>query len=250
MIHSFLMIGQSNMAGRGFEADVKPINNPNLMMLVNGRWQPLRVPVNYDRADSGVSLAESFADEYSKAHPGVQVGLIPCADGGTEIAKWQKGTLLYDHAIYQVRLAERTSTVAGILWHQGETDIMENIPGYREKLEAVIKAFRDEPSLSQVPFLIGGLGLSFLKNFDESFVKYGDGIESIITQVATSTPLCAYVSPEGLTSNPDNLHFNAKSLREFGKRYFNEFDKLEDKTRVFIEKPREDGAVLNKIALL
>ena len=127
---------------------------------------------------------------------------------------------------------------------------MENIPGYREKLEAVIKAFRDEPSLSQVPFLIGGLGLSFLKNFDESFVKYGDGIESIITQVATSTPLCAYVSPEGLTSNPDNLHFNAKSLREFGKRYFNEFDKLEDKTRVFIEKPREDGAVLNKIELL
>ena len=37
MIHSFLMIGQSNMAGRGDIADVEPIENAHLKMLRNGR---------------------------------------------------------------------------------------------------------------------------------------------------------------------------------------------------------------------
>ena len=44
MIHSFLLIGQSNMAGRGNIADVERIDNPHLKMLRNGRWQPMIPP--------------------------------------------------------------------------------------------------------------------------------------------------------------------------------------------------------------
>lgn len=36
---SFLMIGQSNMAGRGFVHEVVPIYNERIQMLRNGRWQ-------------------------------------------------------------------------------------------------------------------------------------------------------------------------------------------------------------------
>ncbi|MBQ2401175.1 MAG: hypothetical protein II311_04070, partial [Lachnospiraceae bacterium] len=32
------------------------------------------------------------------------------------------GELLYDHAVMQSKLAQRTSEIAGILWHQGESD--------------------------------------------------------------------------------------------------------------------------------
>ena len=39
-VHSFLMIGQSNMAGRGEFADVEPIRNDLCYMLRMGRWQP------------------------------------------------------------------------------------------------------------------------------------------------------------------------------------------------------------------
>ena len=39
MIHSFLMIGQSNMAGRGFASEVEPIQNEHIKVLRNGRWQ-------------------------------------------------------------------------------------------------------------------------------------------------------------------------------------------------------------------
>lgn len=81
-------------------------------VLRNGRWQQMYVPVNCDRSFSGVSLAESFADAYQKEH-GVDVGLIPCADGGTQLEQWKEGSLLYDYAVLQERLAERTSTLAG-----------------------------------------------------------------------------------------------------------------------------------------
>ena len=84
MIHSFLMIGQSNMAGRGDMREVEPIRNPRLKVLRNGRWQPFFTPVNPDRPFSGVTMAESFADAYQRDHD-VDVGLIPFADGGTRL---------------------------------------------------------------------------------------------------------------------------------------------------------------------
>jgi hypothetical protein len=37
-VKSFLMIGQSNMAGRGYLHEVKPIVNERIVMLRNGRW--------------------------------------------------------------------------------------------------------------------------------------------------------------------------------------------------------------------
>jgi hypothetical protein len=43
VIHSFLLIGQSNMAGRGIIGEVPAIDHRGLMfMLRNGRWQPMQ----------------------------------------------------------------------------------------------------------------------------------------------------------------------------------------------------------------
>lgn len=67
-IYSFLMIGQSNMAGRGAIGEIEPVNNANCCMLRMGRWQTMSEPVNPDRPlsgiefPSGVSLATYFAD--------------------------------------------------------------------------------------------------------------------------------------------------------------------------------------------
>ncbi len=250
MIHSFLMLGQSNMAGRGFFDEVSPIDNTNLLVLRNGRWQKLFTPVNPDRRFSGVSLAESFALEYSKTHGNVLVGLIPCADGGTDIDDWREGGVLFDNAIYQARLADRTSNIAGILWHQGESDAKEGrVESYEEKLKKVISAFRKEKCLKDIPFIMGELG-----KWDRTSTPW-DGklyeiINNVIKKVATDTVNVGLATSDGLTSNEDFLHINAKSLREFGLRYFNAFSLLEDKNKVFIEKPREDGAIRNAISEL
>ena len=196
MIHSFLLIGQSNMAGRGNPADVEPIRNSHLLVLRNGRWQPLFVPVNPDRPFSGINLAESFADEYQKAH-GTDVGLIPCADGGTQLEQWKKGSLLFDHAVFQARLAERTSTIAGVLWHQGESDCSPELYAtYGSRLRRFYEDLTEELHLRDVPFLIGGLG-DYLAQMEKEGPYYSP-INEQMKRFAESEPMVGFVSAEGL----------------------------------------------------
>ena len=243
MIHSFLLIGQSNMAGRGFLDEAPKLDNRNMLVLRNGRWQPLYRPVNNDRAFAGYNLAETFAQDYLAQHEGVSIGLIPCADGGTSLGRWREGGLLYDNAVYQARLASRTSTIAGVLWHQGEGDCSKTrYPVYKEKLEAMIEAFRKDLDLYDVPFIVGGLG-DFLGEctLDPDFVNY-NYVNQALESVANADKRIGFASANGLSSNPDKLHFSTEALIEFGHRYYNAFSKLENKEKVFIEKPDVDSA--------
>ena len=235
MIHSFLLIGQSNMAGRGFTADVEPLpKNENIYVQRNGRWWPKYVPVNPDRVTAGVCLAETFALAYSADHPDVQIGLIPCADGGTSIDAWAEGGVLFDNAVNHARLAQRSSTIAGVLWHQGESNV-RNIEGYREKFIKMKSALVEKLGLCDVPFLCGGLG-DFLEIYKEGAFKEYNLINEIYEDLSKTDPMLGFVSAKGLTSNPDNLHFNAPSLYEFGYRYYEVFKTLENKEKIFEEK--------------
>ena len=219
MVHSFLLIGQSNMAGRGVIGSVAPIENPRLYVSRNARWQPMFVPVNPDRPFSGISLAESFADAYSRDHD-VDVGLIPCADGGTSLAQWAPGGLLYDHALMQARLARRTSVLRGILWHQGESDCSQEASAvYAEKLCELIRRLRRDLEMPEIPVVLGALG-DFLKEYDEGTRRYYPVINAALRQVAETQAATAFAPADGLSAKPDHLHFDAKSLREFGLRYY------------------------------
>ena len=66
-------------------------------------------------------MAYDLGDEYAK-YFNEYVGLIPCADGGTKLSQWMPGEILYDNAVNNAKLAQRTSEIVGILWHQGEND--------------------------------------------------------------------------------------------------------------------------------
>ena len=65
----------------------------------------------------------------------------------------------------------------------------------------------------------------------------------MLERYANNNKMTGFVSAKGLCSNPDNLHFCSKSLREFGVRYYEEFKKIEDKNKVFVEKATPDNAV-------
>ena len=68
MIKSYLMIGQSNMAGRGFLSEVEPVADKRLLMLRNCRWRPFSEPVNFDRPTAGVGLVSGFAKSFVEAN--------------------------------------------------------------------------------------------------------------------------------------------------------------------------------------
>jgi hypothetical protein len=224
-LHLFLLVGQSNMAGRGdVEAsDKEPI--PNVIALnAAGEWTMAIDPVHWDKPSAGVGPARSFAVEYLKTHPGVTVGLIPAAQGGSPISTWAPGQYWadtkshpYDDAIARARPALRRGTLKGILWHQGESDRGADLaPRYRTALTELIARFRTDLNASRVPFLIGQLGqFAGAGPWDEPTQL----VARAQREVAASVPLSAFVSSDGLTSKPDNLHFDARSQREFGKRY-------------------------------
>ena len=250
MIHSFLLIGQSNMAGRGYPDEVEPIVNERVKVLRNGRWWPMYTPVNCDRKYSGVCLAESFADAYAREHD-VEVGLIPCADGGTSLDQWRIGGLLHTNALYQCELASRTSTIAGVLWHQGESDCADELyPLYEEKCTVLMEDFRRRLGLEDVPFLLGGLG-DFLKDYPESDVRENyPKVNAALEAMARKLPMTAFVPATGLGANADHLHFSAASLREFGLRYYEAFKALEDKSKIFEEKPEWESAIRSDLEFL
>jgi len=247
MIHSILIIGQSNMAGRGYIEDAKDVDTSRIKVLRNGRWQPMYRPVNCDRRFSGVCLAESFAESYVKKYD-VEVGIIPCADGGTSLDQWQEGGLLFDNAVNNARLAMRTSNIAAVLWHQGEADCsVELYSTYYDRIKVMFEAMRRETGLYDVPFLVGGLG-DFLEfcEFDENLKNY-PYINAALRKYADDTPMTGFVSAEGLKSNPDNLHFCADALYEFGLRYFYAYEIYKNPDKVFEEKSDMDSAIRSKM---
>ena len=226
-IMSFLMIGQSNMAGRGDFGEVEPVDNRNCLMLRMGRWQSMSEPINPDRAvfgiefHSGVSLAASFADQCASNFK-CKVGLIPCADGGTAISQWQPGEVLFDHAVMMTKLAMRSSNFAGILWHQGESDCNDtNFPHYKELLIRVITELRKELNAENLPFVFGELSENMSAKYN--FKDYPQKMNIIFREIEKEVPNCRLVSSKGLTLKPDGLHFDSKSLREFGNRYFDAY---------------------------
>ncbi|MBU4446688.1 sialate O-acetylesterase [bacterium] len=218
--HTFLLIGQSNMAGRGSISAEKPIIDLRILMFRNGDWIPAIEPLHQDRPEAGIGLAMSFASVILSHHSGISVGLIPCAVGATSISEWMPGTELYQRTINTTRKA--TDALQGILWHQGEYDASDRnrVNVYATRLSTLIQSIRAELRSPDLPFIAGELG-KFI-NAASGF-PYGDDISRILKSLVKNVPNYACVSSLGLTDTGDGLHFNSRSLREFGKRYATEF---------------------------
>lgn len=231
MIHSFLMIGQSNMAGRGFRKDVPLIYDEQIKMLRNGRWQTMVEPVNYDRPSSGVSLVSSFAAAWRLKNVEQEIGLIPCAEGGASLDDWAVGGALFEHAVCQAKLAQRNSKLDGILWHQGESDCFtERVAHYYEKFAVIVEALRRELNVPDIPLITGGLGDYLTTGRYGAYFALYPMVNQVLQEFATRQRHCYFVTASGLTANPDGIHFDAVSQRVFGIRYFEAFDRLQNIT--------------------
>ena len=163
----FLLIGQSNMAGRGVVVAEDTVADSRVMMLnKDSAWVPAVEPLHFDKPIAGVGPGRAFGLAVAERNPGVTIGLIPAAVGGSSILTWEPGahdsatdTHPYDDAMARARKAMESGTLAAVLWHQGESDgNSERIPRYREAVEELFKTFRAITKNDELPILVGELG--------------------------------------------------------------------------------------------
>jgi len=158
----------------------------------------------------------------ANTEPGITVGLIPCAVGGSPILAWEPGgyhestkTHPWDDMLPRAEAALEDGTLKGILWHQGESDSKEELaPQYQERLHAMVARLRKDLNAPEVPFIAGAMG-----NWPE---RPWDEWKTIVDQVHRELPKTvsnsAYVSARELPHR-DMVHFTRESYIAFGKRY-------------------------------
>lgn len=224
----YLLIGQSNMAGRGATDEASTPQSPQIWaMNRQNEWKMAADPLHSDKpAVVGVGPGLTFAQEVLAKRPGRAIGLIPCAVGGSGIDDWQPGAkheqtgiYAYDEMIARVKEATKHGTIKGIIWHQGESDSAPEKKGaYAAKLEAFFEKLRKDTHTENVPLVVGTLGDFYVAGHSEA-----KAINQIITDYAQSHKNTALASASGLTHKGDDTHFDTKSARELGKRYARAF---------------------------
>ena len=222
---SFLMIGQSNMAGRGNLDDVDPIVNDRCYMFRMGRWLPMQEPINIDSLlgveyPSGVGLAASFADMYSKYFK-EDVGLIPCAVGDTAIEQWMPGGYLYENTVFNARYAMKSSELSGILWHQGENNAeLLDEEAYRIAFLQLMTAFRKDLGAERLPVVIGEISEKISPKWN---IKNVAEMNLLLNRLSKELQYCSIAPASELDLKQDGVHFSAQSYRTLGIRYFESY---------------------------
>lgn len=221
----YLLIGQSNMAGRG-KADQYFLNSDSIRVLdAYHQWQGAKEPLHFDKRAAGTGLAASFAMQvlpFSKK----RIGLIPCAVGGTSITSWKPGAVdpatgkkPYDEMVARASEALKSGKIKAILWHQGESDTApQRSAAYRENFEKLMNDIHHDLGIERgsVPVIIGELGIfPQPENRQEGRMK----INETLHELASTYSYMACVSSAGLTHVGDHTHFDTPALRELGLRY-------------------------------
>ncbi len=221
--HLYLLIGQSNMAGRGQieEQDKEP--HPRVLKLTkDNTWAPGVDPLHFDKPQiAGVGLGTTFGRVLAEANPDTTIGLIPCAVGGTPLSRWQKDGDLYKQAVVRAKAAMQDGTLKGILWHQGESDAgsEETAKTYGERLTKMIGDLRDELGVKDAPFVAGRLGEFLRRESKDGKPSYWPLVNEQLDSLPRQLPHTAVVSSADLKHKGDEVHFDSASLRELGKRY-------------------------------
>lgn len=221
----FLLVGQSNMAGRGVIEEQDKQAHPRVLALSKDlEWQPATAPLHFDKPGIvGVGLGGAFGRDIAEAFPNATIGLIPCAVGGSPINSWTEGAFYqptkshpWDDAIRRAKDAMQSGELKGILWHQGESDSQAGLAeSYEGKLHLLIERLRNELKATNVPFIAGQMGQFEERPWSDDKKRVDRAHQNLSNRVTRT----AFVDSDGLHHKGDEIHFDSASYRELGQRY-------------------------------
>jgi hypothetical protein len=218
----YLLMGQSNMAGRGkVEAEDQTPHPRVLVFTPSNQWEPAIEPITHDKPGMlGVGPGVAFGKALADSMPEATIGLVPCAVGGTPLKRWQRGGDLYSNAVHRARLAMHDGTLKGVLWHQGESDsgTSTNANTYGRRLAEMVRDLRADLGAPNLPFVAGQIG-EFLYDRGPEHAQYPRVVNEALANLPEALPFTACAKSHGLHDKGDQLHFDSASQRELGRRY-------------------------------
>lgn len=226
--HLYLLVGQSNMAGRGaVDAESKKAD-PRILMLTKAlEWVPATDPMHFDKPVAGVGPGLAFGKSMAAQAPAARIGLIPCAVGGTSIKLWVPDafdsvtrTHPYSDMFDRLKAAQKEGVLKGIIWHQGEADRIAP-DTYGPLLRDLVSRMRKDCG-AEVPFVAGEIS-SFESNTTELTQRLNAAIHSLEGKIERFQ--C--VSSEGLSHKGDGVHYDTASARSLGERYAEKMRELQ-----------------------
>ncbi|KAL6650496.1 hypothetical protein ACP70R_001906 [Stipagrostis hirtigluma subsp. patula] len=220
----FVLSGQSNMAGRGgvhrrrWDGVVPPecAPDPQILRLSAGlQWEEAREPLHADidtAKTCGVGPGMVFARAVLprlQEQGAAEIGLVPCAAGGTAIREWGRGDHLYDQMVQRARAAAVRGEIEAVLWYQGESDAesAEAAEAYKGNIEKLIKDVRADLGMPELPFIQVALASGDKRNIDK--VRNA--------QLSVNLPNVVTVDAIGLALNEDNMHLSTESQVKLGE---------------------------------
>ena len=236
----FLLMGQSNMKGRGVMPKT-PLRDPKIIMmhLRTDGWylarHPLHLvgdPQDFKGADNaGVGPGLAFAQAIVKSVPKTRIALIPCAVGGTSIGKWQKGQRLYEETIRRAKRSLRQvpkgkGRIAGALWLQGEADSQtaERIAAYPTKLASLIADLRADLAIPDLPFIACTIG-----ELKPASAESRANLNRILLDLPNQVPHTACVDSRAFANDiGDGVHFDTATQEQHGRLYADAYLKLSE----------------------
>ena len=226
-LHVYLLIGQSNMAGRApYTSEDEGIIDETFLLNGSDIWEPAEIPLNQystiKKTDPGLQKLNpgyGFAQTMVASNSTVSLGLVVNARGGSSIGEWAKGGTYYNEAIRRAGIARTNATLKGILWHQGEAD--RSFPvGYIDKLTNLVFNLRNDLGKPNLPFVAG-----------EIHESVSPQINSQINQLPGLVPFTGVASSDGLVLI-DQFHFDNASQKLLGQRYAAEMQRVRAELRI------------------
>ena len=216
--HIYLLIGQSNMAGRAhYSGDEKKPVDGGFLLNDKNEWEPATNPLNrYSTIRKDLKMQKMnpgyyFAKTMLEKNKGITLGLVVNAKGGSRIAQWKKGTKFFKDAVARTKKAMESGTLKGILWHQGESD--QKNEKYIDDLTQFVSDLREALGQGEIPFVVGEIRQS------------GKFINDQLNILPGKAKNCAVASSKGLKTF-DSAHFDNPSVKTLGERYAEEMMKL------------------------
>lgn len=232
----FLLVGQSNMSGRGDLSEFRNDIDSNIYLFGNDyKWHYAQEPSDneYNQVDDcsidknpGVSPAFSFAKALLQFDSTMIIGLIPCAKGGSSIAEWQKDFSdngLYISMIERAKVTSQYGEIAGILFYQGERDANADFidsnknrfglpESWAEYFTEFVSNVRNDLGNQHLPIFVASLGVT--PDIDK--YAYWEIIKT--EQRNIEIPNVYFIQTDDLEPG-QSVHFQTSGYITIGERY-------------------------------